>query len=250
MSEKGFTQTQNAMNSSRIPSDSAGEPDDAKAAIKEFFAAVAVAHNAQQKFGNAAPAALDRLVAAIYPHDNSQAVTAARCLASIYNGSCALGVRLDEIRWLDWSLQQDLITVMLGTGHAGFEDSDIRKAFERAGGEAAVEWLHWHTSGGPHKAALRSLITFIKENRHSSTGKALLSIFRSLQSRSVGAQLSALNYMGEYENGRDISHDVILVMGGLFGRDQGCLHLEDIPDAFAAAGIAALLTADADPVSS
>ena len=88
--------------------------------------------------GNDDQLAMRRLARAVYGHDNSQALTVAAALASIYNGDCARPVQLDEIRWLDWSLQVDLVTLMLGTGHSGFEDVKIAEAFRELAGQDGV----------------------------------------------------------------------------------------------------------------
>src|SRR5687768_15081900 len=94
-----------------------GDDDEAKKEFAAFLSAASAAQAEQDAFGSHAPAAMERLAKACYGHDNSQAQTVAACLASIYNGSEARPVRLDEIRCLDWSLQRDLIVVMVGTGH-------------------------------------------------------------------------------------------------------------------------------------
>lgn len=72
-------------------------------------------------------------------HDDAE--TIARMLASIYNGGDARRVRLDEIRWLEWTHQRDLVAVIIGTGQDSTPDTHIRKAFFAAGGQPAVDWM-------------------------------------------------------------------------------------------------------------
>ena len=96
--------------------------------LKAILQEAAIAQRDKDILGHQAPAAMLRLAKAIYPHESSQSITVAACLASVYSGSDALPVRLDEIRWLDWALQRDLAIVIMGTGNAGFEDSHIRNA--------------------------------------------------------------------------------------------------------------------------
>jgi hypothetical protein len=193
------------------------QPDDdaSKEAFKSFFADAAAAQAEQDAFGRRAPAAMLRLARAVYGHDNSQAQTVAACLASIYNGGDARPVRLDEIRWLDWSLQRDLVTVLVGTGHAGFEDTAIRKAFEAIAGPAGADFLHWYSTGGPHKAALRRLVQFAAENADGSVRELLLSLRHSSD---VKVSLAAVQYLDT-----EITRDFILVLDGMFGRDKGVL---------------------------
>jgi hypothetical protein len=193
------------------------------AALHEFFASVKEANEGRAAYAKQAPEAMQRLARAIYGHDNSQAQTVAACLASIYNGSEARPVRLDEIRHLDWSLQKDLLAVMIGTGHSDFEDTDIRKAFEELAGQAAVEWFHWYTTGGPHRAALTRLVAFIAANRDASSGRALRDLLLSIVISKNDTSLSRLGYIDD-----EHTKDFVLVLDGLFGRDQGHLHVEDI----------------------
>lgn len=223
------------MTTNRIPAGSGN--DDGLEAVHNFFAKAAAAAAQKEQFGCAAPAAALRLARACYGHDNGQAVRIAACLASIYNGSEAPGVRLDEIRWLDWELQRDLITVLIGTGHAGFEDSAICEAFREVGGESAVEWLHWHTTGGPHRAALRRLVDFIRDNEQSSTASELRAALRSLYDGSAKWEIRRLSYLGD-----EFAPDLVWVIDGLWGRDARKLEPEDIAKAFQAAGISRALS--------
>ncbi len=96
-----------------------------------------------------------------------------RMLASIYNGSDARRVRLDEIRWLAWPHQRDLAAVMLGTGQTGTEDTHIRNAFHAVGGRPAVDWLHsfldYQKPEHPAEAAARVRRVLTEESRTWST---------------------------------------------------------------------------------
>jgi hypothetical protein len=201
-----------------------------QAAIRDFIATVKEANEGRAAYAKQAPEAMRRLARAVYGHDNSQAQCVAACLASIYNGSEARPVRLDEIRQLDWSLQKDLLAVMIGTGHSDFEDTDIRKAFEEIGGQAAVDWFHWYTTGGPHRAALERLIGFIRANREASSARALRELLGSIANSKDATSLSRLGYIDDAH-----TKDFVLILDGLFGRDQGHLHVEDITEALKAA---------------
>ena len=201
-----------------------------QAAIREFIATVKEANEGRAAYAKQAPEAMRRLARAVYGHDNSQAQTVAACLASICNGSDARPVRLDEIRHLDWSLQKDLLAVMIGTGHSEFEDTDIRKAFEEIGGQAAVDWFHWHTTGGPHRDALARLVVFITANRDASSGRALRELLGSIVVSKNDTSLSRLGYIDD-----EHTRDFVLILDGLYGRDQGTLHMEDIAEALKAA---------------
>lgn len=229
----------------RIPN-SEGQGNDDQDAIEAFtslFKEAAVAQKERDAFGRAAKAAAVRLAKACYGHDNSQAVTVAAALASIYNGSDALGVRLDELRWLDWQLQRDLITVLIGTGHAGFEDHHIRAAFHEAGGDRAVEWFHWHITGGPQRAALKRLVTFIAEDRHCSSANTLRQALRSIYNGNTSLVLGRLSYL------TDLGEDFARVLDGVIGRHSGTIREDAIEDAFKAAGILEALQEDSWPTS-
>jgi hypothetical protein len=216
------------------------EGDDSRGMPEEFVAFFAAAKSAQEqkaKFGAAARAACIRLAKACYARDNSQAVTVTAALASIYNGSDAKPVRLDELRWLDWVLLRDLITVLIGTGHSGFEDVGIREAFYEVGGLAAVEWLHWHTNGGRARKAVEKLVSFIVQNRHSSSAESLILLFRSIVNGGKIADLSRLNYMGD-----ELTEPFVIVLDGLWGEGRRELYIEDIQKAFADAGCSSLFS--------
>jgi hypothetical protein len=202
-------------------------------AINEFVRSMTSINSESKAAAEAGKAALPRLVKACYGHDNSQAVTIIRCLASIYNGSAARPVRLDDIRSLDWSLQKDLAAVIIGIGKAGFPDSQIRHEFVALGGEKAADALHWYTDGSQHKAALTRLVTFIKEHKQSSTARALSAMLFSIVD-GAPANLSRLNYEDDTH-----TEDFVLILDGLFGRDRGSLHIEDVQGALSAAGISA-----------
>lgn len=199
-------------------------------AFRELFAGIHAADKEKSPYVSEAPEAARRLARAVYGHDNSQAQTVAAALASIYNGSEARPVRLDELRWLDWTLLRDLLAVMVGTGSGGFEDHHIRDAFREVGGEPAVEWFHWYTTGGPHRAALGRLVAFIKENAKASSATNLKALLLSIVHTKTPAALGHLNYIDD-----NWTQDFVLVLEGLFGRDQGTLHIEDVQVALASA---------------
>lgn len=190
------------------------------------------AEKEQNQFGLEAPAAMRRLAAAVNGRDSGQAQVVAAALASIYNGSEAMPVRLDEIRGLDWPLQRDLVTVMLGTGHAGCSDVDIRKAFFEVGGESAVNWFHWYTTGGPHRAALDRLVKFIASNSSSTTASTLRNTLRAFYNRETVQSVEELRYVS------DQGPDLALVINAFIGADSGKLDESDIESAFQKHGIA------------
>ncbi len=197
-----------------------------QAALKEFFAAITIADKEGKAAAAAGRDALPRLARAAYGHDNSQATIITRCLASCYNGSEALEVRLDDIRGLDWSLQKDLVAVILGCGKEGFSDKEIRHAFvEAAGSEAGADWLHWWTTGGAHRDALNRLVEFIRGHSAASSGRGLRALLASIV-QGEPADLSRLNYMDD-----ELTKDFLLVLSALFGRDQGMLYIEDVKGA-------------------
>lgn len=200
-------------------------------AVADFFRAVGVAEREGKAAGAAALEAIPRLVRACYQSDSGQAVVIAAALASIYNGDCAPAVQLDQIRRLDWSLQKDLAAVILGVGHMGCPDTAIADAFRAIGGETALAELHWHTTGGPHRQALARLCRFIHQNAACSTAQHLRQLLASI-SHGEPANLSRLNFMDD-----GLSKDFVRVLDALFGRDQGCLHIEDIAKAFTTEGI-------------
>lgn len=218
------------------------DPSGEKAELAAFFKAAAAAQAEQDAFGRHAPAAMQRLAKACYGHDNSQAQTIASALASIYNGSDAMPVRLDELRWLDWSLQRDLVTVMVGTGHAGFEDVEIRKAFHAIGGKGAVDWFHWYTTGGPHRASLARLVRFVKEDSHCSSAATVRNALRSIYNGSTVLSVGKLSYLGD-----ELGRDMALVLDGVIGRASGTIRENNIQEAFEHAGIPEALTEDQWP---
>ena len=209
-------------------------------ALASLFASLAEVQVNRGRIAAAAPAAMMRLAEATYGHDNGQAQIVAACLASIYNGADARPVRLDQIRGLDWELQQDLIIVMLGTGHGEFPDTAIREAFEEVGGPAAVDWFHWYTTGGPHRAALTRIVTHIAANPTSATASALRATIQSLYNRRTPVDLRFFED-GEY------GEDLALVVDGVIGRDRGVIGSTDIETAFEKANIPAALAQEAWP---
>jgi len=190
--------------------------------LEALMQEAAIAQRDKDILGRQAPAAMLRLARAIYPHDSKQSNTVAACLASVYNGGDALPVRLDEIRWLEWNLQRDLAIVMPGTGHAGFQDSHIREAFQEVGGAAGLEWFHWHTTGGPHRSALDRLA---KVAVNEPTG-FVREILHSLAGTRPNTDLTSLQYLS-----REQVRDVALIIDGPWGRDRGVLNAEAIPAA-------------------
>jgi len=198
-----------------------------KAALTEFFAAIKEGEAGRAPYVKDAPEAMRRLARAVYGHDNSQALTVAACLASIYNGAHARPVQLDEIRQLDWSLLKDLLSVMVGTGRSEeFSDEDIRRAFEEVGGKDGVDCLHWYTTGGPHRAALARLVAYIQEHRAASSARSLRDLLTSIADSKSTASLAGLNFIDDNH-----TRDFVLVIDGLFGRDQGSLSIEDVSEA-------------------
>lgn len=116
-------------------------------ALKELLAVFSAAQKNEREWApyvvQAIPAG-QRLAAFIVDNIDlsDQAQTILKALASVYNGSDAAPVRLDELRWLEWHHQRDLIAVIIGTGSAETPDTHIRDAFSKAGGSSAVELLH------------------------------------------------------------------------------------------------------------
>ena len=197
-----------------------------KAAINDFIAAIKEGEAGRAPYIKEAPEAMRRLARTVYGHNNRQALIVTACLASIYNGGNARPVQLDEIRHLDWFLLKDLLAVMVGTGHGEqFSDQDIRRAFEEVGGKDAVESLHWYTTGGPHRAALERLVSYIRENRAASSARVLRDLLVSIGDSKATASLAGLNYIDD-----DHTKDFVLVIDGLFGRDKGSLSIEDISE--------------------
>lgn len=115
----------------------------ARAELAEAFRSEKIARAERAPYVAACIEAGQRLAAFAWTQRrcHEDAETIARMLASIYNGGDARRVRLDEIRWLEWTHQRDLVAVILGTGQDGTPDTHIRKAFLAAGGQPAVDWM-------------------------------------------------------------------------------------------------------------
>lgn len=174
---------------------------------------------------------LARLVDVALGH-SGQCDVVLRWLASIYNSSEAPAVELDEIRRLDWSLREDLLAVVLGCGQGDFSDEEIRKAFDRVGGQEAVDRLHAITCNNAQVRALARLVEFARKHRESSSGKALRSLLASIVSKSEHADLNMLGYMDD-----EHTADVMTVLDALYGRNRGKLYVENVADALRSAGL-------------
>lgn len=115
-------------------------------ALTELRAAIWLGRTEIPQAGAAGLEALERLARVVTNGATDQTGVIMSWLASVYNGGEALKVQLDDIRRLDWSLRKDLLAVVLGCSQGAFSDTEIRHALRRAGGEAAVERLHWYTT--------------------------------------------------------------------------------------------------------
>ena len=200
-----------------------------EAAIAEFITATKVAETESRQAAQAGRAALARLAVVALGH-GSQAEVVRQWLASCYNSSEAPAVELDRIRRLDWSLQKDLVAVVLGCGKGEFKDEEIRTVLAAAGGPAAVDSLHWYTANGPARAALERLIAFIRGNQGASSAQALRDLLASVLGSGAKVDLSRLGFIDD-----EHTRDAVVVLDALYGRDQGKLHVEDIGDALRAA---------------
>lgn len=195
--------------------------------IADFIHLMHEASAGSKKAAAAGLDALPRLAKACHGETGSQAQIIMSWLASRYNGGDALPVRLDAINGLDWTLAKDLVAVILGCGRTGFPDTKIREALHAVGGAAAVEELHWHTTGGPHRAALIRLIEFIRENPSSSSARRLKKLLTSIvSSDSETVPLSVLGYIDD-----EHTKDFCLILDGLYGRSQGQMTVEEIQQA-------------------
>jgi hypothetical protein len=177
--------------------------------------------------------ALQRVVRAVWENRTSgQSESLMPLLASLYNGGNAFPIDLAyATAGLDWALKVDICAVILGKGLEGFPDTEIREAFRKVGGEAAVDWLHWHTTGGPAKAALGRLVAFCLDNRFCSTSRALREGLRSLHGSGGKLDLQAISRASD-----DTTNDLMLVLEGCIGRRQGLIYDADIAEAFKTAG--------------
>jgi len=201
--------------------------------LKQFFADMAVVAKEAPIAAAAGRAALARVVRAVWQHRTSgQSESLIRILASLYNGSSALPVDIAyHTSGLDWTLKKDICAVILGKGLDGFPDTEIREEFRRAGGEAAVDWLHWHTTGGPARAALDRLVQFCLENKFASTARMLRSAMRSLHGSGGAVDLQALSRASD-----DITGDFLLVLDASIGSRHGIICDAHVAEAFERAG--------------
>lgn len=211
------------MNPDRTPEEEAG--------VQEFLAILRQGTVASDKAAKAGREALPRLVTVALGY-SGQSDVVLRWLASIYNGSEAPQIELDEIRRLDWSLREDLLAVMLGCAQGNFSDVEIRHAFDAAGGQEAVDRLHAVTCNNAQVRALARLVEFARKHRESSSGKALRGLLASIVSKSEHADLNMLGYMDD-----ELTNDVMTVLVALYGRDKGKLYVENVADALRAAGL-------------
>jgi len=175
--------------------------------------------------------ALPRLVDAALGY-SGQSDVVLRWLASIYNGSEAPAVELDEIRRLDWALREDLLAVVLGCAQGDFSDVEIRKAFAAAGGQEAVDRLHALVGNSAQERALARLVQFIHDHQGDATAKALRSMLASTFGNVATCDLGRLTYVAD-----EIRADVAAVLDGLFGRDRGKLTPAAVRDALTNAGL-------------
>jgi len=176
-------------------------------------------------------AALPRLVDAALGH-SGQSDVVLRWLASIYNGSEAPAVELDEIRRLDWSLREDLLAVVLGCAQGDFRDVEIRQAFDSAGGQEAVDRLHAVTGNNAQVLALSRLVKFIRSHQGEATAKGLRSLLASTLADGATGDLSRLEYIDDA-----LRADAFTVLDALYGRNRGKLQTGDVRDALANAGL-------------
>lgn len=210
--------------------DSTRSPED-EAAVQEFLSDMKRLRGAAVGAAAKGRAALPRLVDAALGH-SGQSDVVLRWLASIYNGSEAPPVELDEIRRLDWSLREDLLAVVLGCAQGDFSDVEIRKAFDAAGGQEAVDRLHSITCNNAQMRALARLVAFVRQHKEASSGKALHDILVSIVDKGARADLNMLGYMDDVHTA-----DVLTVLDALYGRNRGKLYVENVRDALANAGL-------------
>ena len=210
--------------------------DDNQDALGEFARQMKAIKSECPVAGKEGRAALDRLAAAAYGSNGSQATIIAQFLASLYNGGDALPVRLDHVGRLDWSLRKDVAAVILGIYNERFSDSAIRQAFAAVGGDQAVEFLHWHTSGGPARAALQRLVAHFVENRDSLT----LELLRAINDCGNRARVGQLVYCD-----KDLGQDFVCVLDARVGAHRGQLEDAQVTEIFSKAGITdAIFAAD------
>lgn len=202
-----------------------------QAAVAEFLSDMKRLRGAAVDAAAKGRAALPRLADAALGH-GGQSDVVLRWLASIYNGSEAPAVELDEIRRLDWSLREDLLAVVLGCAQGDFSDVEIRKAFDAAGGQEAVDRLHAVTGNNAQVRALARLVQFIRGHEGDATAKALRSLLASTFGDGATCDLGRLTYIDD-----ELRGDAFAVLDALFGRNRGKLQTGDVRDALKNAGL-------------
>lgn len=177
--------------------------------------------------------ALARVVHAVWTaRPSGQSNRLVLILASLYNGSEASPIDLANLTaCLDWNLKKDICAVILGKGLEGFADYEIREEFRKAGGEEAVDWLHWHTTGGAARAALTRLVRFCLDNRHCSTAKLLRTALRSLHGSGDKVDLGAFSRCDN-----EITDDFVLLLDATIGPHHQQIVDSDIAEAFEKVG--------------
>jgi len=210
--------------------DSTRSPED-EAAVQEFLADMKRIRADTAAAAAKGRTALPRLVDAALGH-SGQSDVVLRWLASVYNGSEAPAVELDEIRRLDWGLREDLLAVVLGCAQGDFSDKEIRYAFDHAGGQEAVDRLHAVTGNKVEVRALARLVQFIRAHQGDATAKALRSLLASTFGDGATCDLGRLTYIDD-----ELRGDAFAVLDALFGRNRGKLQTGDVRDALKNAGL-------------
>ena len=202
-----------------------------QAAVAEFLSDMKRLRGAAVDAATKGRAALPRLVDAALGH-SGQSDVVLRWLASIYNGSEAPAVELDEIRRLDWSLREDLLAVVLGCAQGDFSDVEIRKAFDAAGGQEAVDRLHAVTGNNLQMRALARLVAFIRKHEGASSAKTLRALLASTLGTGATFDISWIGLLDD-----ELRADAFAVLDALLGRNRGKLYVENVRDALENAGL-------------
>jgi hypothetical protein len=211
------------MNPDRTPED--------EAAVQEVLADLKRIRVSATTAAAKGQAALPRLVEVALGHSGQSGVVL-RWLASVYNGSEAPAVELDEIRRLDWSLREDLLAVILGCAQGDFSDVQIRHAFDAAGGQEAVDRLHAITCNNAQVLALSRLVQFIRSHQGDWSTKGLRSLLASTLADGATCELSRLESIDE-----ELRNDAFTVIDALYGRNRGKLYVENVREALENAGL-------------
>lgn len=126
--------------------------------LAEFFAAVRQSAREIESAAALAKPALARIAAAISRHDNGQALRLRSLLVSLYSGGSAFA-DLSDVMTLDWTLRQDLGTVILAFGNGDFSHAYLKAAFEQAGDVDAT----WFLAEAPNpRAHLHEALNFAR----------------------------------------------------------------------------------------